>query len=146
METWNLGYVMPCGETRPAHGVMIDEIDDVGSSHFFDQYQPYLKNFHTDYPIPIVMNVVVTVKKPTPVINTQHQFNVDLKYGMENNEVKELQKALKVLGYFTLEPTGYFGPRTKQSVIAFQMIKNLPQTGFVGPLTRAELNKKLSTV
>lgn len=141
LETWNLGYVMPCGQTRPAHGVMIYEIDDVGSAYFFDQYQPYLKNFATTYPIPIVMKVVVTVKNaPKPVLSNNYIFANNLKYGMINNEVKELQKTLKYLGLFNLEPTGYFGPVTKQSVMLFQTLHQLPTTGYVGELTRNELN------
>ncbi len=71
-------------------------------------------------------------------------FNMNLRRGMRNNDVMELQKALKQLGFFNEEPTGYFGPITLASVKAYQKSKGLPETGFFGPLTRAALNAELA--
>jgi peptidoglycan hydrolase-like protein with peptidoglycan-binding domain len=73
---------------------------------------------------------------------------MDLKYGMQHTQVKILQQKLIDLGYLSADttPTGFFGVKTKASVIAFQLSQSLPTTGFVGPLTRAALLKPDTTV
>lgn len=69
-------------------------------------------------------------------------FTTDLSEGMSGEDVKQLQSKLRKEGFFNFATdTGFFGPVTKQAVIAYQQSKGLPATGFVGPLTRAELNK-----
>ena len=76
-------------------------------------------------------------------ITEKYIFNNDLEFGMQNEEVKELQKVLMALGLLKiLEPTGYFGNLTLQAVKDYQTLKLItPVSGYVGPLTRAELNK-----
>jgi len=72
------------------------------------------------------------------------RFLVDLKQGMSNNDVMELQKRLRAEGFFTYPTdTGYFGTFTFNAVVAYQLAHPTIGfvTGFVGPLTRAELNK-----
>ena len=69
------------------------------------------------------------------------QFNKNLRLGMTNNDVLELQKVLAKLGFFKVNPTGYFGQITLKAVKAYQASKGISPTGFVGVLTRAELNK-----
>lgn len=68
-------------------------------------------------------------------------FNQNLRLGIRNNDVLELQKLLAKLGFFKANPTGYFGQVTLAAVKAYQTSKGIPATGFVGPLTRAALNK-----
>lgn len=72
-----------------------------------------------------------------------HIFNTNLGYGMRSEEVRLLQERLRAEGFFTFHTsTGYFGPITLAAVKAYQVAKGIPFiTGFVGPLTRAELNK-----
>lgn len=54
--------------------------------------------------------------------------------------VKNIQKALVKLGYLDSQyVTGNYGPLTTEAVKKFQADNGLPQTGFVGPLTRAKL-------
>jgi hypothetical protein len=76
-------------------------------------------------------------------INDKYIFNNDLSFGMQNDEVKELHKVLIALGLLKIkEPTGYFGSLTLQAVKDYQTLKGItPVSGYVGPLTRAELNK-----
>ena len=63
-------------------------------------------------------------------------FDTDLKYGMTSGDVKNLQIKLGVT------PTsGYFGPITLAAVKTFQASKSIITTGYVGKLTRTELNK-----
>ncbi len=71
-----------------------------------------------------------------------YKFTAALKLGSKGEEVKELQKKLKSLGYYKGTIDGSFGPQTEKSVKAFQKAHKLSQVGNVGPGTRAALNKK----
>ncbi len=65
-----------------------------------------------------------------------------LKLGQTSEEVRQLQTKLKTLGYFHYPSiTGYFGQVTEQAVKAFQKANNISPLGYVGPATRAALNK-----
>lgn len=74
----------------------------------------------------------------------KHMFTVDLELGQTNDDIKALQDILKFEGLFpsNVDSTGYFGAVTKKAVQKFQMIYAIPQTGVVGPKTRAKLNEK----
>jgi hypothetical protein len=68
-------------------------------------------------------------------------FAKNLRYRMHDADVIELQKLLISLGFPIPDSvTTYFGSQTVAAVKAYQKSKGLPQTGFVGPLTRAALN------
>jgi hypothetical protein len=78
----------------------------------------------------------------------------DLRYGDTGPGVKALQQLLNTLG-FTLAESGagspgqetdYFGPRTLAAVKRFQKAFGLPQTGFFGPLSRAQMGSLMPTV
>ncbi|MDD5354818.1 MAG: peptidoglycan-binding protein [bacterium] len=75
------------------------------------------------------------------------KFSNYLGVGSKGDEVRQLQQLLKDLGYYTYPSiTGYFGNVTKAAVVAFQKANNLsPFPGFVGPGTRAALNKLTQT-
>lgn len=86
---------------------------------------------------------------PTPVPpKPHHVFNVDLEFGMTNNDVKALQDILRYEGLFptNAQSTGYFGAITKASVGKYQekygiaTPANTTGYGRVGPKTRAKLN------
>lgn len=78
---------------------------------------------------------------PAPLPAPQHIFTIDMGYGEVSNEVTLLQTKLHSLGFFNVNPTGYFGGLTKQAVMDYQKAHNiLPISGFAGPLTRASLN------
>jgi hypothetical protein len=63
------------------------------------------------------------------------RFTKDLKLGMTNSDVKQLQKRLGVI------QTSFFGSLTLAAVKAYQIANGIPSTGYVGTLTRASLNK-----
>jgi hypothetical protein len=87
---------------------------------------------------------VVTVpddNSNTPAISTTFQFTKSIKLGSKGEEVTQLQKKLKTLGYFNTTVTGTFGPITEKAVKAFQKAHKLSQVGNVGPKTRVLLNK-----
>ncbi len=67
-------------------------------------------------------------------------FRKDLKKGMTDGDVKELQKRLTSEGLYKEDITGYFGVLTLKAVKDYQTKYNLPPTGFVGPMTRGVLN------
>lgn len=70
----------------------------------------------------------------------------NLKYGMKNDSVLELQEFLQDEGLLTASPTGFFGPATLKAVKAWQVSQKLPATGFVGPMTREVINTKLNAI
>ncbi len=62
---------------------------------------------------------------------------VPLRIGSDSDEVRLLQEYLNYIARSypsipTVTPTGYFGPRTRESVLAFQRTFGLPETGVVG--------------
>lgn len=70
------------------------------------------------------------------------KFNMNLRYGMRNDDVTELHKFLIANGYLKISaPTGWFGPLTKAAVIKWQAANGIPATGFFGPISRAFINK-----
>ena len=69
---------------------------------------------------------------------------VVLRVGADSESVRLLQQYLNVIaGAYpsipTVNPTGYFGPRTEESVIAFQNQFGLEPTGTVGAITWAAI-------
>lgn len=74
-----------------------------------------------------------------------HTFRTDLKQGQSGKEVGLLQSALeeaylKVTGAERSSQNPFFGKATLAAVTRFQEKNSLPQTGFVGPQTRALLS------
>jgi N-acetylmuramoyl-L-alanine amidase len=68
-----------------------------------------------------------------------------LYFGMYNERVRELQNALKALGYFKGTATGYYGHVTENAVIAFQIDYGLRIDGIAGPQTQNALFGKKTT-
>jgi peptidoglycan hydrolase-like protein with peptidoglycan-binding domain len=65
---------------------------------------------------------------------------VPLRVGSESEEVLLLQQYLNAIGEVYPEipginPTGYFGPRTQEAVIAFQELSGITPTGVVAAVT-----------
>ena len=74
--------------------------------------------------------------------NIFYSFTKYLYYGIEGDEVKNLQNLLKDLGYFIHDKlTGYYGFVTRKAVMEFQKDNDLPSVGVVGPLTRKLLEE-----
>lgn len=66
-----------------------------------------------------------------------------LKKGCQGEEVRELQKKLKELGYYQASVDGYYGSKTEAAVIKFQKDYNLVTDGIYGPLTAQALQKAI---
>jgi hypothetical protein len=74
---------------------------------------------------------------------SKFRFTKNLSFGMKkNNDVKELQKVLLTLGFYSGTTTGNFDTLTLNAVKAYQKANGIkPVIGYVGPATRAVLNK-----
>jgi len=80
----------------------------------------------------------------TPVnIIGHHYTGRTLKEGDSGEDVKQLQRDLKKLGYYNSSIDGFFGPKTRQAVMAFQADQGLAVDGVVGPYTYFTLLKAL---
>lgn len=73
-------------------------------------------------------------------------FSRDLSTGLRNDgDVRRLQQLLASLGLFSdALVAGNFGPVTKAAVQSYQTARGISRTGYVGPLTRAALNREPS--
>lgn len=92
-----------------------------------------------------------TTQQTQIVTSTEYyKFNKNLKLGMKNSEVKELQKFLNNRGFLVDtqgfgspgQETIYFGLLTQQALIKFQKSADLPAFGYFGPMTRNFILKK----
>jgi len=68
----------------------------------------------------------------------------NLKYGMKGSSVTELQEFLITKGFLQVQATGNFYSLTLKAVKDFQSANDIPNTGYVGVLTRTEINKQLN--
>lgn len=65
-----------------------------------------------------------------------------LKRGSQGDEVREVQRLLRTLGYLSGSADGDFGEATEKAVIAFQRANKLEVDGKVGSATLAKLKSK----
>ncbi len=94
-------------------------------------------------PTPVPTPAVVARSALTANISSgiASKISATLKLGMTSPEVTQLQKKLTALGLYSGPVTGYFGALTQSAVKEFQTSAKLDPLGFVGPATRAALNK-----
>jgi peptidoglycan hydrolase-like protein with peptidoglycan-binding domain len=76
-----------------------------------------------------------------------YTFNTNLTVGSTGADVVALQTWLMAQNYSIPALSagtakGYFGSQTKAAVVAYQAANGIPNTGFVGPLTRAAINAR----
>lgn len=98
---------------------------------------------------PGLMDLFSVTDVPTKLIEEaraqEHVFNIDLKIGAKGIEVKRLQERLAKEGFYLGVVDGDFGNKTKQALIAYQMLHNIePASGILGPKTRFSLNQRSS--
>lgn len=102
-----------------------------------------------------VFDIMVFTDVPVDILEqakkSPYRFTRNLELGMIGNDVLELQKFLNAEGaIIALTGTGskgretsYFGPLTKTALIAWQVSKGILPTGYFGPLSIKEANKRL---
>ena len=71
---------------------------------------------------------------------------VTLEAGMKNDQVRNLQKRLKDLGYYNGSVDGSYGEGTQAAVMAFQLRNNLTVDGKAGPATQRVLYGSTSNI
>lgn len=84
-----------------------------------------------------------------PSYEPQYNFLVNLRFGMQNNDVRALQQFLNNNGFVVSDSgagslgneTTYFGEKTRTAVIKFQRANGITPIGIVGPITRDLINK-----
>lgn len=114
-------------------------INDASYAHYLNDGSGRLVLKGFSYAIPNFDNGYNGCVDPTQFFNAPHfMFMKDLYLGMSDPDVLELQKRLGI-DYSTAP--GLFGPRTFAAVRSYQMVHNIPTTGYVGPVTRASLNQ-----
>jgi hypothetical protein len=136
---WYEAEVKTCPSRTAQHCTMIYGTVPSGYRDF-DHYQIFKKVLAKDYPILAIMQTVVTpVVVPEEPMKPKHVFLHNMQEPYFGEEVRALQQALKYYGFFKLEPTGYYGPRTKEAVSAFQLAykeKILLPLGLIKPTGR----------
>lgn len=71
-------------------------------------------------------------------------FKNDLEYGQKGQEVTALQEILISEGLLKEKATGYFGRLTEAALKEYQRAHGIPQTGVLGPRTRAAISGEVS--
>lgn len=88
--------------------------------------------------LPSTAPVVTGTPTRAPVTNTPEPASMQI--GFEGQEVRNVQKRLKQLGYYTGSVDGDFGPAMDKAVKAFQKANGLTADGKIGPKTMEVLN------
>lgn len=144
--SWNESDILPIRIPNPAvsgHFVVAHSYDEnhvyflnswsdawgrKGHGYFGKEYMPYIFDMGALFPL---------------------IFKKDLQKGMTDADVKKLQQVLNKNPKTQVALTGpgspgneteYFGSLTFEAVKKFQTLNGVPNTGYVGPLTRAKLN------
>lgn len=88
-----------------------------------------------------IMTVALLALMGLPTGLSAATIDTDLRYGSKGDQVRILQEFLIAEDLLSGQPTGNFFTLTLQAVKSYQKSMQLPATGFVGPLTRAAINK-----
>lgn len=99
----------------------------------------------------LTLTAVVAATRPTleesvtPVVQTEAvETAAVLRQGSKGGEVKEVQRRLKLWGYYNGSVDGVFGAGTRSAVIAFQKKNGLTADGVVGKATYKALGMTAS--
>jgi len=90
---------------------------------------------------PVSTTATTVISPVSTTVKSNYKFPRQLAVGASGNDVTELQKRLTSEGVYSGPVTGYFGNLTKEAVRNYQKLNNIRNTGNVGPLTIAALNK-----
>ena len=102
-----------------------------------------------------IYNAYLGIARTVPLQYTEGVIvpyqGVVLRIGADSQEVRLLQEYLNYIARSypsipTVTPTGYFGPRTQEAVIAFQNEFQLEPTGTVGAITWQEITDQYETL
>ena len=88
------------------------------------------------YPLIISLALIGFAQRTPAQTDTRAQL---FQEGDSGYSIEVIQRRLSELGYFNTNVTGYFGPVTRDALIAFQRERRITPTGQAGPLTLAYL-------
>lgn len=86
-----------------------------------------------------VFGTTAAMSAPVAHANPVVQATIVAKPGSSGAVVTSIQNDLKVLGYYTKNVDGQYGPITKSAVASYQKVKGLRATGTVDSITRSKL-------
>ncbi len=66
--------------------------------------------------------------------------------GDTGSEVKNLQDQLKVAGFYSPNPTGYYGDVTQEAIRKFQRANKLPVTGLADAATMTKIQSRIAKI
>lgn len=93
-------------------------------------------------PTTVTPVAVVATPAPAPVTSSSgYVFAKLLTIGSRGTGVTKLQQRLTTLGFYSGPITAYYGTLTAAAVRRFQKAQGFAQVGYLGPLTRAALNR-----
>ncbi len=93
----------------------------------------------------ISLALVLALVLSVPLVSAA-EIRSDLRFGSKGEQVKELQRYLIANGFLMGEASGNFLSLTRAAVRAYQKSAQLPQTGFVGAMTRAKINAQARAI
>ena len=82
-----------------------------------------------------------TIVAPTSTSPSAYHFTTTLAVGSKGAAVMALQNRLTALNFYSGPVSGYYGVLTSAAVKKFQTARGIAPVGYVGPATRAALNK-----
>ncbi|WFA10234.1 peptidoglycan-binding protein [Tissierella sp. Yu-01] len=95
--------------------------------------------------VPTVKNEVAELNPEVQNKGSNLTFNRELNLKDEGEDVRQLQEALKAMGYLAIDDcTDYFGNQTESALTAFQEDQGLVPDGIAGLRTIEAINKVLS--
>ncbi len=119
---------------QEAAGILVDGISGSDREVLYSDDAPYAPVEETQ-----PEETTAPVEEETEAETEAEEESNVYKNGDENEAVTEIQAQLAALLYFDLDPTGYYGDYTAQSVMNFQLANNLVVTGEVDEETYALL-------
>lgn len=128
VNSWGIGWIGRIAS-------MLDR--NVSQGHFEAKYDDVKDQFLflialTPIPKEVLDNVIIN----------EYRFFYNMSFGDNSFNVQKLQERLVKEGYLLAKPNGNFGPQTRKAVMDYQIANGIQATGFVGMLTRQQLNKK----
>jgi hypothetical protein len=104
-------------------------------------YVTSLKDLQVKYAGKKIADVTFDAVSQIPVKTSVYKFSNSLVYGARGQEVLELQKRLKALNLYSGPLDSHYTAAVVAAVRKYQKNNNIKQTGNVGPVTAASLNK-----
>lgn len=122
---------------KATHAILSYQLNENFESNTFDHYIPYNRT-----PDPRMINFYMSIYITEKDLTTQPRL---LKIGMTGQDVKDLQRNLKNLGFYKYPLiTGYYGSYTFTAVKNFQLKYGIESTGNYGPITHKKLTELIN--